>query len=106
MVISWVLFVSTGILLARYYKYLLPNFKLFGVEFWFLLHTPIMIFAIVCTIIAFCVALAALEGMWPKAADEVKFAHSIFGILTIIISLIQVNYLILNTKKLFYFFFQ
>ena len=57
MVISWIFFVSIGILLSRYYRYLLPTTKLCGVEFWFFLHRIIMIFATVCTIIAFCVVL-------------------------------------------------
>lgn len=90
MVISWILFVSTGMLLPRYYKYFLPNVNKFcGADLWFLLHRLIMIFATICTIAAFCIIVAALEK-WVSSDDTIEFTHSIFGIFTIIFSIIQV----------------
>jgi len=94
MVISWIFFVTIGILLSRYFKYLLPNKKFCGVEFWLFIHRIIMILATVCTLIAFCVVLVGLEGKWVPTKDKVKFTHSIFGLFTILFSIVQVIYLL------------
>ena len=106
MVISWILFVSTGIVLARYYRHILPNFKTCGLEFWFFIHRPIMLLATIFSLVGFFVILAALKGNWVSTKDKVEFSHSIFGILTIILSVVQVPILCLNASiKIETFFF-
>ena len=90
MIIAWMLFASTGILFARYYKYLYPNIKLCGVQFWFLMHRPIMLLVPILSIISFLIILSQLDWFWVLSSIPVAFTHSIFGIIAIIFSIIQV----------------
>ena len=91
MVMAWVLFASVGMVVARYYKHLLPNIRVRGVAFWFVLHVPLMIMVPVFSIIALVVILVELNGQWANPEDRIKFIHSVFGIITIIMSIIQVK---------------
>ncbi len=90
MVIAWMLFASTGILFARYYKYLFTRRKFFGLDFWFVIHRPIMVFVLVFSIIALLVILSQLDWKWISTDRKVAFTHSIFGIFAIIFAFIQV----------------
>ncbi len=92
MVIAWIFFSTTGIILARYYKDLLPNMECFNIAFWFHIHRPFMILASVISIVAFIVILAYLDWSWTGLDDPVCFTHSIFGIVTIGFSVIQVYF--------------
>ena len=93
MVIAWMFCASTGILIARYYKFLLPNVKLFDLQFWFVIHRPLMIFVPIVAITAFIVILADLDWKWVESSERLPFAHSIIGIITIGFSLIQVRFI-------------
>lgn len=90
MVIAWIFFASTGILLARNYKYLFPNAKLCGLEFWFVIHRPFMIIVSLISITAFIVILSELDWKWVTTDEPLNFAHSIFGIVAIGLPIIQV----------------
>lgn len=61
-----------------------------------------MIFVPICSVTAFIVILADLNWKWVSASSKVEFAHSIFGIVTIGLSIIQVEYfnLLKNLKKI------
>lgn len=91
MIIAWIFFSTTGIILARYYKELLPNMNCFNIAFWFHIHRPFMILASLISVIAFFVILAYLDWTWTEQDDLVSFTHSIFGIATIGLSVLQVN---------------
>ncbi len=95
MIIAWLALASTGILIARYYKYVLPKAKLCGVQFWFNFHRIIMIFVTTLSIVSFIIILSQLNWSWVSDSDSVSYTHSIFGILTICLSIIQV-FLLLN----------
>lgn len=58
--------------------------------FWFQAHRAIMILSPIFSIAAFLVILADLEWKWIEKTNKVSFAHSIFGIVLIGLSLIQV----------------
>ena len=90
MVIAWIFCASTGILFARYYKFIFPTVKWFNLQFWFNIHRPVMIFVPILSIIAFIVILADLGWKWVDIESKVGFAHSIFGIVVIGLSVIQV----------------
>ena len=111
MVIAWMFFASTGILFARfqlnsirlyclifkifkyfhrYYKYLLPNTKLCGVKFWFVVHRPAMICVPIISIISFLIILSDENWTWIPLDEPAVFAHSIFGIVAIGFSFFQV----------------
>ena len=59
-------------------------------EFWFNVHRPLMIFVPICSSVAFIVILADLEWKWLETTQLTNFVHSIFGIVTIGLSIIQV----------------
>lgn len=91
MVIAWVLFASIGMVIARYYKYFLPTIEVQGASFWFILHVPLMVFVPIFCVIALVLILVDLNGQWIYPQNKIAFIHSIFGIITIIMSIIQVN---------------
>ena len=90
MIIAWVLFASTGIILARYYKFIFKEQKLFNSKFWFTLHYVLMILATMITLISFLIILSDLNWKWKSDKKSLEFAHSIFGIIAITFSIIQV----------------
>jgi hypothetical protein len=91
MVIAWVFFASVGMIVARYYKDLLPTIRVRGVAFWFVLHVPLMFMVPVFSVIALILILVELNGQWVDPEDRVKFIHSVFGIVTIIMTIVQVK---------------
>ena len=90
MAICWMLFVSTGIIIARYYKYLLPKKDMCGMKCWFAIHRPLMILASLTAISAFIVILSFMEWTWIEIDEPIQFSHSIFGIVSIGTIVIQV----------------
>jgi hypothetical protein len=89
MIFAWILFVSTGILLARYFKTSWPNRKICGKPIWFAVHRALMSTVAVLTIIAFILILVYENGTWIPQDEQMPFAHSIVGILVIIFAIIQ-----------------
>jgi hypothetical protein len=57
MVIAWMFCASTGIIIARHYKPLLPNLKPTGVQVWFFIHRPLMIAVTLISLSAFVIIL-------------------------------------------------
>ena len=51
------IFASTGILVARYYKFMLPDVELCNVKFWFVIHRPLMMCVPIINIAAFIIIL-------------------------------------------------
>jgi len=89
MIFTWILFVSTGILVARYFKPLWPNRKICGKLIWFAVHRAIMMSVAILTIIAFILILVYKQGTWISRLDQREFAHSIIGIIIISFTVIQ-----------------
>lgn len=92
MVITWMLLASTGILIARYYKFLFPTIRINNVDFWFFIHQPVMFLVPILTIVGFIVVFAHLKGEWVKTDDRLEFIHSIFGMVALGLSVLQVFY--------------
>lgn len=63
---------------------------MFNSEFWFNIHRPFMILVVLMSITAFIVILADLEWKWVENSGSINFIHSIFGIVTIGLAIIQV----------------
>ena len=100
MSIAWMFCASTGILLARYYKFLLPNVRIFKLQIWFVIHRPLMMIVPVISIVAFILILADLNWKWIETDQKLSLAHSIIGMIAIGFSLIQVLLLLfLHIKK-------
>lgn len=90
MIIAWMFMASTGILMARYYKFLFPSVKINNVDFWFFIHQPVMFMVPVVTVVGFIVIFSQLNGEWIETKDKLEFTHSIFGIVTLGLAFIQV----------------
>lgn len=63
---------------------------MFKVNFWFNIHRPFMILIVIVELVAFLVILSSLDWSWVETDEKVNFVHSIFGITTIGLSIIQV----------------
>ena len=91
MIIAWMLFTPIGIILARYFKSLFPNFKTCDVQFWFFIHRPLMLSVPLISLAAFILILSQLNWSWVTISSSVGFTHSIFGIVVVALSLVQVR---------------
>ena len=89
MIFAWILFASTGILIARHFKPTWPENKLCGKPLWFAVHRAVMISVVVFTIIAFILILIYTKGTWVPQSERREFAHSIIGIIIISFAVIQ-----------------
>ncbi|CAF3848926.1 unnamed protein product [Rotaria magnacalcarata] len=89
MVFTWIVLVSTGILVARYFKQSWPKSKICGKAVWFGIHRTIMTCVAILTLVAFILILVYKKGQWISQKNQREFAHSIVGILVISFSIIQ-----------------
>ena len=91
MIIAWMLIGSTGILIARYFKFIFPDKNLFKIQIWFIIHFSLMISVPIISIMSFLIILSNKNWQWLQVTDSsVMFVHSIFGIVTIGLAFIQV----------------
>jgi hypothetical protein len=90
MIIAWMMLASTGIFVARYFKFMLADVTFCKIKFWFLLHRPLMICVTLISIASFIIILWGVEWKWVDPDESVIFAHSIFGTVTIGLAIIQV----------------
>lgn len=121
MAIAWIFLSSTGILFASmnadslyilkqiykktffrlgYYKYLLPEKMICNVQFWFVMHRSLMSSVPLLSIIGLFLILYAKDWTWVSSSVKINFAHSLTGIITIGISVIQVSIYKKNKIKL------
>ena len=89
MIFTWIVLVSTGILVARYFKRSWPYRKLCGKAIWFAIHRTIMSSVALLTIISFVLILVYKKGQWVSQVNRREFAHSIVGILVVCFAVIQ-----------------
>lgn len=89
MIFTWMLFVSTGVLVARYFKTAWPTRKICGEAAWFAVHRAVMVSVAILTIIAFILILVYKQGGWVSRDNQRAFAHSIVGILVVCFAIIQ-----------------
>jgi len=100
MIFSWMFFGTTAIFVARYFKFLFPKKKLLGRSIWYITHLSFMIFVMVLSIIAFLLILSYTNWKWIGIREPVNFAHSIFGIIVIVLTVFIVNnFNKINRKK-------
>jgi hypothetical protein len=89
MVFTWIVLVSTGILVARYFKRTWSDRKLCSKAVWFAIHRAIMTSVAILTLISFIFILVHRKGQWISDKNSREFAHSIIGILVISFAIIQ-----------------
>jgi hypothetical protein len=80
----------------RYYKFLLPDIKICELQFWFVIHKPIMILVPIISFIGLLIILADMNWKWIDLSSPIQFSHSIIGLVALILSFVQVNF---YTKK-------
>ncbi|CAM4934793.1 unnamed protein product [Rotaria socialis] len=89
MLFTWMLLVSTGIIIARYFKQSWPTHKLCGKAIWFAIHRFVMICSALMTAMGFLLILIYKNGEWTSRSLSHEFAHSIIGIIVCIAAAIQ-----------------
>ena len=73
-----------------YYKFMFPEKKVFNLRIWFFIHRPFMLSSLVLTFSGVFVILGDLNWKWIDPRRQTEFTHSIFGILTLCLSFLQV----------------
>jgi hypothetical protein len=61
MIFAWLASAASGMLVARYYKQTWTSVRPMGKDFWFRFHQTFMGLAVLLTLIAFVIILAALQ---------------------------------------------
>jgi hypothetical protein len=92
MVIAWIMFASTGILIARYGRLLHigRRVQILGEMVWFQIHRLALSVAALATLLGFFIILAQTKGNWVGVNGGRLFAHSICGIIVVCCALIQI----------------
>ncbi|RNA37234.1 ferric-chelate reductase 1 isoform X1 [Brachionus plicatilis] len=89
MVIAWVFLSSNAVIIARYYDFIFKRFEIFRANFSTNVHRSFMALVVVLSLAAFFVIFAELNGKWVSSTKGVNLAHSIVGIVAIVMSLFQ-----------------
>ncbi|CAI5440541.1 unnamed protein product [Caenorhabditis angaria] len=95
LIFSWWVLISTGILIARYFKPLFPKSKLLGTAVWFQLHRNMMVLSVIIQVI--CVLLIFYQASWIwyqcsykcTSDDFSKKMHAITGFSATLLALFQ-----------------
>ena len=72
-------------------KLLFPKKKFFQVDFWFFVHRALMTCVPLLSIAAFLIILAFNDWKWVTSLRKKEYAHAIIGIITIALSVLQVD---------------
>lgn len=96
MIVAWVLLASVGMYIARYFKFIFPKQMVNGLMIWFFLHRPLMILTYILTLVSLIVILVEKDWRWISQSNPTAFVHSIFGLVLIGLSTLQVYFLIIN----------
>jgi len=89
MIFTWIVLVSTGILIARYFKRSWSDRKICRKAVWFAIHRTIMTSVAILTLISFVLIIVYKKGQWISKTDQREFVHSIIGIIVISFAIIQ-----------------
>ncbi|EPB80198.1 hypothetical protein ANCCEY_00753 [Ancylostoma ceylanicum] len=97
MVLSWSIFLSTGILFARHMKGHFPNTTICGLKLWFHFHRTLNMIGIAGTIAAFVVVFVAKDWRWvgPKAYQSAEInnrwgsVHAMLGLVACVVAWAQ-----------------
>lgn len=92
MIISWMIFASTGILFVRYGRLLRmkKQTRILGKVIWFQMHRLMLALTAVGTLLGFFLILAQTEAQWVDINDGGRIlAHSILGVIIVCCAQIQ-----------------
>ncbi|KAI3390105.1 hypothetical protein SNEBB_010146 [Seison nebaliae] len=89
MLTAWYVLIPLGFFLARYHRVSLAKSLLLGKAAWFLGHVSLMICGSIIAWIGFILILVQLHGKWVKSSYKKLFAHSIIGMIALIVAIIN-----------------
>ncbi|WKX96415.1 hypothetical protein Q1695_012673 [Nippostrongylus brasiliensis] len=97
MVLSWSIFLATGILFARHMKGHFPNSAICGIQLWFHMHRTLNMIGIAGTIAGFVVVFVAQDWRWvgPKAYQSSELnnqwgsVHAMLGLIACVVAWAQ-----------------
>ncbi|XP_066922681.1 uncharacterized protein [Clytia hemisphaerica] len=84
MIVSWVIFATIGIFMARYMKQATKDQKINGKQAWFPIHQMFMLLCVICFLIGFILIFVEKAG-WVESAGT----HGQLGLVVVILGLIQ-----------------
>ncbi|XP_027005373.2 putative ferric-chelate reductase 1 isoform X1 [Tachysurus fulvidraco] len=84
MLVGWMMTVSTGVIIARYFKPDWPETTVFGQRVWFQFHRGLMLLTVLLTCIGFIMPFIYRRG-WSKRAGS----HPYFGCTVMALAVIQ-----------------
>ncbi|XP_028826210.1 putative ferric-chelate reductase 1 isoform X2 [Denticeps clupeoides] len=84
MLVAWMTTVSTGIIVARYFKPDWPESSLCGQRIWFQVHRSLMIVSVLLTCVGFILPFI-YRGGWSKRAGS----HAYLGCTVMVLAIIQ-----------------
>jgi hypothetical protein len=92
MFFAWIVLSSTGILFARYYKFIFPKIQICSLQIWFVFHRSMMQAVVILSLAGLVLILFAKNWTWVEVAEKKEFTHSILGILAISFAFLQVTH--------------
>ncbi|XP_078658281.1 putative ferric-chelate reductase 1 [Branchiostoma floridae x Branchiostoma belcheri] len=87
MMSAWMLTVSIGAVLARFYKPMWPNSTWCGVKIWFAIHRAAMILTVLLCVVAFVIIFFFKN--WTFVTGTNAEIHAIMGIIVTVLAVIQ-----------------
>ncbi|KAL3841487.1 hypothetical protein ACJMK2_019625, partial [Sinanodonta woodiana] len=90
MIVAWILLASIGTVMARFYKPVWPDSKLFGEKVWFQIHRACMVVLLVLVIASFIIIFVKAGG-YSETGGWTNFqkAHPILGIIVMVLTIIN-----------------
>lgn len=82
MVMAWLLFSVVGITTAKFGKAQLQGFKMFGRDFWFVIHQA-------CMSTVWLLVISSVAMIWTDVGTWKTSAHSVVGIISAALCVIQ-----------------
>ncbi|CAF0777541.1 unnamed protein product [Rotaria sordida] len=89
MVFTWILIISTGVLISRYFKNSWATNFICGKAAWFAAHRFLMSMGAILTVLGFLFILVFNQGSWVEKGPTRAFAHSITGVIAISFAFFQ-----------------
>ncbi|XP_025109631.1 putative ferric-chelate reductase 1 [Pomacea canaliculata] len=89
MMVAWIFAASVGIVMARYFKPMWPDNKLFGQKVWFQVHRGSMVLVQLCTVIAFIIIFVEAGEYSEISGEDYKKAHPVLGIIVTALCIIN-----------------
>ncbi|XP_045156560.2 putative ferric-chelate reductase 1 homolog [Mercenaria mercenaria] len=92
MVLAWLLFVTIGIVTARYNKNMLREKELFGTKIWFQVHRGAMVVALIFVIIGFISIFVEIGGYSQVVSTDSAAAvqaHPVIGIIVTVLGFVN-----------------